>query len=199
MQKLLIFTTGMLLAIGVVHAAEVYRWVDNNGKVHYSDMPPPPSAKDAELKKLGKSSIDFDKMSYAARDAAKKNPVTLYANNCGAPCDDARQLLSKRGIPFATKNPESSPADADALKKLVGAVEVPVLVVGSNSPVKGFEAGSWSAALDAAGYPKTALITPDSKAKAPPSPAANKPAPAPAPAETQPPAAESGGTPPAKP
>ena len=95
---------------------------------------------------------------------------------------------SKRGIPFSSKNPESSPADADALKKLIGALEVPVLVVGK-SPVKGFEAGSWDAALDSAGYPRTAAaIAPQPVAKTPPAPATSaEPAP-PAKPEANPPA-----------
>jgi hypothetical protein len=43
------------------------------------------------------------------------------------------------------------------LKKLAGAVEVPVIVVGKTHQ-KGFEAGSWDSLLDSAGYPKTPLI-----------------------------------------
>jgi hypothetical protein len=36
-------------------------------------------------------------------------------------------------------------------------VEVPVILVGK-AHQKGFEAGSWSSLLDAAGYPKSPLI-----------------------------------------
>ena len=153
----------MLLAVNSIHAAEVYRWVDNDGKVHYSDIPPPPDAKNAQLKKVGDNAIDVDKLPYATRDAMKKNPVVLFSNSCGTPCDQAKQLLNKRGIPFSVKNPEASPADADALKKLIGGLEVPVLVVGSNSPLKGFEEGAWTSALDNAGYPTTASIVKNPK------------------------------------
>jgi hypothetical protein len=34
-----------LLAIGLPAAADVYKWVDEAGEVHYSDQPPPPNAK----------------------------------------------------------------------------------------------------------------------------------------------------------
>ena len=189
MRAQLIFAAAAVVVLGAAHAAEVYRWVDQDGKVVYSDTPPPPGVKNAELRRLNRNAVEVDKTSFATRDTAKKNPVTLYANNCGEPCDKARQLLAKRGIPFSSKNPESSPADADALKKLIGALEVPVLVVGK-SPVKGFEAGSWDAALDSAGYPKTAAIAPQPVAKAPPAPAASaEPAP-PAKPEANPPAAK---------
>lgn len=40
----------LLLACGTTPAAGLYKWVDENGKVVYSDTPPPPSAK--EFKKI---------------------------------------------------------------------------------------------------------------------------------------------------
>jgi len=38
----------LLLAWLPVHAAEVYRWVDEQGKVHFSDTPPPGMATESE-------------------------------------------------------------------------------------------------------------------------------------------------------
>lgn len=144
------------LAASLVQAAELYRWVDADGKVHYTDQPPPASAKKVEEKKLSGSTIDTSQLPYATQQAVKKSPVTLYANDCGEPCTQAREHLSKRGIPYTGKNPETTPADAEALKKLVGAAFVPVLLVGS-AVSKGYEKEAWDAALDAAGYPKSAL------------------------------------------
>jgi hypothetical protein len=180
MRNLILVATAAFAVAGTAHATEVYRWVDKDGKVVYSDTPPPPGAKNAELRKLDKNAVEVDKTSFATRDAAKKSPVTLYANNCGEPCNNARQFLAKRGVPFASKNPESSQADADALKKLIGALEVPVLVVGK-SPVKGFEPGSWDAALDSAGYPKSVAVAPPAAAAAKPAPVPAAPAAEPAP------------------
>ena len=42
------------------------------------------------------------------------------------------------------------------LKQLIGALQVPLLVVGTQ-PVKGFNESSWNSALDSAGYPRTKL------------------------------------------
>ncbi|MEX0958412.1 MAG: DUF4124 domain-containing protein [Burkholderiales bacterium] len=36
---------GTLLALSVGASADVYRWVDKDGRVHYSDQPPPPGAR----------------------------------------------------------------------------------------------------------------------------------------------------------
>lgn len=160
-MKVRLFAVSLVagLIASPVLAGELYRWIDKDGKVNYTDQPPPPDARQVQEKRLGGNSIDADKLPFATKDAVKKNPVTLYASNCGAPCEDARSLLSKRGIPYTTKNPESSQEDADGLRKLVGELQVPVLVVGGRSPIKGFEASSWESALDSAGYPKTAAIS----------------------------------------
>ena len=141
---------------GLAQAGELFRWVDADGKVHYTDQPPPASAKKVEEKKLTGSTIDTSQLPYATQQAVKKSPVTLYANDCGEPCTQARNHLVQRGIPFTSKNPQTTPTDAEALTKLVGAAYVPVLVVGS-AVSKGYEKGAWDAALDTAGYPKSAL------------------------------------------
>jgi len=145
------------ITASLAQAAELYRWVDADGKVHYSDQTPPASAKKVEEKNLHSSTINTSELPYATQQAVKKSPVTLYANDCGEPCKQARDLLTQRGIPYTTKNPQTSLSDAEALKKLVGATYVPVLVVGS-AVSKGYEKGAWDAALDAAGYPKSALV-----------------------------------------
>lgn len=158
---------------GLAQAGELFRWVDADGKVHYTDQPPPASAKQVEEKKLSNSTIETSQLPYATRQAVKKSPVTLYANDCGEPCTQARNHLTQRGIPFTSKNPQTSPADAEALTKLVGAAYVPVLVVGS-AISKGYEKGAWDSALDTAGYPKSALVrkapAKDGAAKTEPSP-----------------------------
>lgn len=141
---------------GLAQAGELFRWVDAEGKVHYTDQPPPASAKKVEEKKLGGSASDTSELPYATRQAVKKSPVTLYANDC-EPCTQARAHLTQRGIPFTSKNPQTSPADAEALAKLVGGVFVPVLVVGSGVS-KGYDKDTWDAVLDVAGYPKSSLV-----------------------------------------
>ena len=42
-----------LFLANVASAAEMYRWVDADGKVHYTDTPPPTTAKSAQKKELG--------------------------------------------------------------------------------------------------------------------------------------------------
>lgn len=149
----------------------LYRWVDSEGNVHYSDQPPPPNAKDIQEKKLS-SKPGEPQIPYQLQRAVSNFPVSLYTTNCGEQCSGAAQLLSQRGIPHTVYDATQS-SFQDELKKLTGgALVVPVLKIGSNV-LQGFAPDQWNTALDAAGYPNTALmkVTPK-EAKPPPPPAA---------------------------
>ena len=135
-------------------AAQLYQWKDAQGRMIYSDQPPPPSVKNAQQKSFKGNFIEIGEP-YAVKSAREKFPITLYASACGIPCDQARQLLTDRGVPFSGKDPQASPEAQAELQKLTGRLSVPVLVVGSDK-IDGFEAGQWQAALDRAGYPKSA-------------------------------------------
>jgi glutaredoxin len=118
---------------------------------------------------MGGGSVATGQMPYETQQAMKKNPVTLYtSSDCGDLCAQGRALLGKRGVPFTERNASASTADAEQVKKLIGTLEVPVLLVGERH-VKGYEEGLWQAALDRAGYARTAL---PGQAAAMPAPAA---------------------------
>lgn len=153
MRRALILTAILLAtASAPLAAAPLYQWKDAQGRTVYSDQAPPPSVRNAEQKNFKPSVIEGGE-SYAARTARQKNPVTLYATACGAPCDQARQLLTDRGIPFSSKDPQASPEAQAELQKLTGQLRVPVLVIGSDK-LDGYESEQWQSALDRAGYPK---------------------------------------------
>ncbi|MBI5437547.1 MAG: glutaredoxin family protein [Nitrosomonadales bacterium] len=135
-------------------AGKLYRWVDTQGKVHYGDTPPADTAR-VETKKLSDNVTPVEDLPYETRRAQQNFPVTLYvAENCTDPCDQARGLLTKRGIPFSEKKLVTR-EDIDAFKALSGFDSVPALSVGRIF-LKGFQANQWNSELDIAGYPKTA-------------------------------------------
>ncbi|OAM51909.1 hypothetical protein A7981_10030 [Methylovorus sp. MM2] len=149
----------MIVSLGTVifsasSFAQVYKWVDAQGKIHYTDTPPMPEvAKSVETKKAQGNVIESDAQPFATKIAAEKFPVSLYTfAGCGDLCDKAKALLDKRGIPYATKSTEE---DKEALKKLTGDSQIPVLVVGNKTPRRGFEESAWNSLLDEAGYPKS--------------------------------------------
>ncbi len=117
----------VLLACGVV-AAQVYKWVDKDGKVQFSDTPPPPSATKDDPKKLavkpasgtgsggasdeGPKSLadrnkEFDKRRTDAATKAKKDGEKA-ANDAknDSVCQDATANLAEleSGRPMARAN-----------------------------------------------------------------------------------------------
>jgi len=153
MKISLIVLSLMALLASLSVSAEVYRWTDKDGKVHYSDAPPPEA--DAKPRHLHDNSIDVDKLPYESRKAAEKFPITLYVDDsCKEPCGNARQWLQKRKLPFSEKLLKTKD-DGEALKQLTGKTQVfvPTLSVGSKL-IEGFEPGEWGSAMDLAGYPK---------------------------------------------
>lgn len=143
----------LALASAPAAAAQLYQWKDAQGRAVYSDQPPPPSVKNSQQKSFKGSFIEGGE-SYATRTARERFPVTLYTTACGAPCDQARALLSERGVPYSTKDPQAVTEAREELLKLTGRTSVPVLVVGTDR-IDGFETGQWHALLDKAGYPKS--------------------------------------------
>lgn len=141
-----------LLSTGAAHGQGMYRWVDKDGKVHYSDKKPAEKPKNLEQRQVRGSVVETTVPGYALQEAMKANPVSLYtAPECKEACESARALLNKRGVPFK----EISVTDnqmRDELIKVGGAAEVPLMLVGG-SKHKGFEAGAYTSALDQAGYP----------------------------------------------
>ncbi|MGZ8209266.1 MAG: glutaredoxin family protein [Burkholderiales bacterium] len=151
-------------------AAQLYRWVDDKGHVEWRDTPPPAHAKQVEQRNVGGNTIETSTLPYTVQQAMKNFPVTLWTFDCGEPCTQARNHLKKRGVPHTERNPQK---ESKVLMGLTGSLEVPVLVVGSKQ-LKGYLESDWDAALDSAGYPKSAMpgvrIKPQSAPKAPNAP-----------------------------
>ncbi|HET9337615.1 MAG TPA: glutaredoxin family protein [Casimicrobiaceae bacterium] len=132
---------------------QVYRYEDANGRVYYSDRPPPADAKKAQAKRVGANFVETDAAPLATQQAVERFPVTLYTFSCGEVCQTAEGLLNKRGVPFTTVNVEE-PANAARLQALTGEMTAPVLQVGDKLVAKGYNEARWTAMLDEAGYPK---------------------------------------------
>ena len=156
MKLAIFFCVLCMFAVYSAQSASLYKWVDNEGKVHYTEQPPPTSAaKKVEEKTIGTTPTDDGQLPYATRLAANNFPVTLYNFGCGDACTKAREHLTRRGIPFTEKD-TGTPEVQTELKKLIGSLEVPVLTVGSVTQLKGYKPEAWNTALDDAGYPRTA-------------------------------------------
>jgi len=165
-MKSSLILAGVLLAfIGSVQA-DTFRWVDKSGNVHYGDIPSEEATKVEQKKFSVTHEAEDADLPYATRLARHNFPVTLYASSsCGDPCQQARDFLNKRGIPFSEKKLDSK-EDIEAFKLKSGSDTAPTLAVG-NSWLKNFNAGQWNSELDAAGYPKTPPYRPQSQSGKP--------------------------------
>ena len=132
---------------------QVYRYEDAQGRIVYSDRPPPPDARKTEAKRVGANYIETDAAPLATQQAAERFPVTLYTFGCGEVCQSAEALLNRRGVPFTSVNVEE-PANAARLQALTGEMTAPVLQVGDKLVAKGYNEARWTTMLDEAGYPK---------------------------------------------
>ena len=158
---------GVALIAGVAIAQQLYRWTDEKGRVHVTDTPPPPSAREVQKKLAVGGTSDVGAMPYELSQAVKNFPITLYTTpSCGQACTAAREALNKRGIPFKEVQVWDEKT-GEELKRAAGGTDVPTLLVG-RSAQKGFEQGAYDALLDSARYPKAGALRPRAQAAPPP-------------------------------
>jgi glutaredoxin len=145
-----------LLATGAANA-QLYKWVGPDGKVTYSDVPPPKTAAKVEQKNIGATGAPSTAgLPYELTQAVNNHPVTLYTGDKCDACDEGRTYLKQRGIPFSEKTVTNND-DIARFKQATGESRVPVLTIGRNKQT-GFESGAWGSALTAAGYPQTSQL-----------------------------------------
>lgn len=132
----LFIAVAILLATATV-AAQVYKWVDKDGKVQYTDTPPPEGATKAEPKKLNLSTgapaaaagaapktlqdraKDFDKRKTDAAEQAKKaedqkKDADINTANCTAARSALRELESGRPMVRTSASGEREVVDDSA-------------------------------------------------------------------------------------
>ncbi len=80
----LFIAIAVLLAAATV-TAQVYKWVDKDGKVQYSDIPPSPDAKGVEPKKVDVRAAAGPAVPANAKDAPKDSKATNKATPKDAP------------------------------------------------------------------------------------------------------------------
>ncbi len=121
----LFIAIAILLATATV-AAQVYKWVDKDGQVQYSDTPPPPGATKAEAKKVDTGSVapastaptletrakNFDKRRASEAEKDKKaaeaqKKADLDAENCKNANMRIRDIESGRPLKQLNEQGES--------------------------------------------------------------------------------------------
>ena len=128
----------LLLLFSSFSYAEVYKWTDLDGSVHFSDKRPTSgNAEELDLKINTYTSTSFDKSIF---DVGPK--VVMYSTSSCVYCKKARKYFNKNNIPFTDYNIQKN-ARAKSEYVKMGARGVPVILVGNKRlngfSIKGFE------------------------------------------------------------
>lgn len=144
------------LLVGLPAQAQ-YKVVGPDGRVTYTDTPPPQSSGN-KVTKLGEHTnvAAAVALPLELRQATQRFPVTLYTMKMCDPCDAARTFLRQRGVPY-TEKLIISLEDANALQQLSGARDAPTLTIGAQV-LKGLSTDTWGSYLDSAGYPRESKL-----------------------------------------
>jgi glutaredoxin len=133
-----------LLLVFSAHA-EIHKWVDSEGNVHFGARPPSsghseivhvnvtrPSALASSPKtERVNSSVE------APKKSVKREKVTMYGTDWCSYCKKARNYFNKKGIPFVEYNVEKLPRRMREFKKLGGS-GYPLIVISKNNKMHGF-------------------------------------------------------------
>lgn len=126
------------LLAAAVAPAEVFRWVDDNGDVHFGDRPS--QAHRSEPVEIRVNT--YEAVTYASHTGAPAESVVMYsASWCGV-CKQARRYFEQQQIAFTEYDIEQDAKGRTAYRRL-GASGVPVILVGDRRmngfSVAGFE------------------------------------------------------------
>ncbi|MEF8792638.1 glutaredoxin domain-containing protein [Thiohalorhabdus sp.] len=145
-----VLAAGLLVTLAFLAAgtaeAEIYKWVDEADRVHYSDKPNGgDQAKEVETKAL--SSYKSPKIRETSLEDRRPNGnggkphVTMYSAEWCGYCDKARNYFQKNNIPFTEYDVENSKKGRRDYKRM-GEDGVPVILVGHRK-MRGFSPDSF--------------------------------------------------------
>jgi len=118
-------------------AAGVYKWTDTQGRIHYSDSPPP-AAKTTQLRLQ-----TYTGPVEVSRAVGTDSGVTIYTTEWCGVCQRAKAFFKQNGVPFREWDVEKTEYGAIKFKQLGGS-GVPVITVGAEK-MMGFDASRFMA------------------------------------------------------
>jgi glutaredoxin len=150
-----ILLMALAMAMSVPAAAQVYKWTDSTGKVHYGDRPPddarnaplklPVTSYDGPVKVTDWAAIIRRKPPPQARAEARAHAVTLYSATWCVHCKRARSYFNANGIRFNEVDVEATEAGRNEFADLGGG-GVPLILVGDRG-MRGFDERALQALL----------------------------------------------------
>jgi glutaredoxin len=138
------------LLIAAPAVAQVYKWTDPSGKVHYGDRPPDDAKKEEVKIRIpsydGPVQVrDWSAVLGTKPAAASAGQVTMYSTSWCGHCKNARNYFAAKRIAYRDLDVEASPEAARDFKRLGGS-GVPLILVGTKA-MSGFNPESFEALL----------------------------------------------------
>jgi len=136
-MKLILIISTLLCTISV--SAEILKWTDKDGKVHFGDRPPADAV--TSVVKVKINTYESPNVEAMQEVLNPKDKVVMYsAEWCGV-CKKAKKYFKANNVPYKDYDIEKSSKGKKDYKKL-GAKGVPVILVGKKR-LNGFSAGSF--------------------------------------------------------
>ncbi len=133
-------------------ADELYKWVDDRGKVTYQGSPPPENAARVERSNITTGNRAAFERAEAVKPATKNvEPVIFYSKMDCSSCKTARLYFEENDIPFEEINLSENKAEEEKLEKKLGYSGTPTFAIGDKY-VSGFEKGMLKKILTNEGY-----------------------------------------------
>ena len=147
-QRFLGYICVVVMVIGASQAlAEIHKWVDKNGKVHYGDrLPESGNVKLMEISVESFSSVeirgldagDLSVLTKDVNDEIKNKKVVMYSTESCGYCKKAKAYFNAKGISYTERDINKDASARRQWEKLNG-TGVPLILVGK-SKMSGFNA-----------------------------------------------------------
>jgi len=158
-----------ILTLGI-SSAEIYKWVDENGVIHYSDsptqnIPEPTETENDEIQSADPAPADtpplpdesqkgtlgpdfFNFLNETQKDAVAVNTPTveIYETSWCGYCKKAKNFFRSRGIDFVTYDIEKDPQAARRMMSMTHTRAVPFVVINGQG-ISGYSEAAYEQAL----------------------------------------------------
>ena len=125
----------MLLLGSAASVAEIYKWYDESGKLHFSDQKPEHlKSETVEIQ----PNVEGYKAAYADMPEPQRNTLTMYMTEWCGFCKKARKYFQENNIAYLEKNIEKNP-QAKREHKALGGGGIPVITL-NGKKMRGFSA-----------------------------------------------------------
>jgi len=138
----LIVLVGMCTFSSRSSMAQIYKWVDDEGNVHFTDLPP--ADKKTEQVATQINTYESTELMDLNRDFGQSQKIIMYSTIWCGVCKKAKKYFEKNRIAYVEYDVEKSEKGKRDFKKL-GGKGVPVILVGDKR-LNGFSKERFEAA-----------------------------------------------------